>query len=124
MSEKRDEGMAFDRPGGESCGSSGTRAIDLAHLARQTLNDRAIEQEVLDMFVHQLVTIKARIVEATSEERQALAHGLKGAARGIGAFAVADCAGLIEARPDDQTLPPRLNVLIDEVRDFIAAISR
>ena len=53
-----------------------------------------------------------------------LAHGLKGSARGLGAFAVADCAGDIEETPGSTALLARLAALIDEVRDFVAAINR
>jgi HPt (histidine-containing phosphotransfer) domain-containing protein len=53
-----------------------------------------------------------------------LAHGLKGSARGVGAFAVADCSAQIEDKPDDSRAVKRLGALIEEVRDFIAAINR
>ncbi|RUU73425.1 histidine kinase, partial [Mesorhizobium sp. M7A.F.Ca.MR.362.00.0.0] len=47
-----------------------------------------------------------------------------GSARGVGAFAIADCATEIEHRPEDGQTLKRLGMLIDEVRDFIAAINR
>jgi HPt (histidine-containing phosphotransfer) domain-containing protein len=49
---------------------------------------------------------------------------LKGSARGIGAFAVAECASIIENQPEDVRALKRLSTLIEEVRDFIAGISR
>jgi hypothetical protein len=73
---------AFDRPGGEPSGSPHPRPIDLAHLARQTLGDRAAEQEVLQMFVCQALLVRDRILQASAKERFYLAHGLKGSARG------------------------------------------
>jgi HPt (histidine-containing phosphotransfer) domain-containing protein len=115
---------AFDRPGGEASVSSRSRPIDLAHLTRQTLGDRAVEEEVLQMFVCQALLVRDRILQASATERFHLAHGLKGSARSIGAFAIADCAGKIESDPDDSAALDRLTLLIDEVRDFIAAISR
>ena len=36
--------MAFSMPGGESCGQARSRPVDLVHLARQTMGDRALEQ--------------------------------------------------------------------------------
>ena len=42
----------------------------------------------------------------------------------LGAFAVADCLSEIEKQPDDRHLIRKLSTLIDEVRDFIAAICR
>ncbi len=98
--------------------------MDLVHLTRQTLGDRAVEQEVLGMFLHQLATIRDGIGRTDAEERRALAHTLKGAAAGVGAFAIADCAEHIEQSPSDDLLVERLSDLIDQARDFIAAINR
>lgn len=96
----------------------------MAHLARQTMGDRALEQEVLALFVQQALSVRDRIVDADINERLLLAHGLKGSARGIGAFAIADCATAIERQPENVSALKRLGTLIEEVRDFIAAISR
>jgi len=74
--------------------------------------------------------VEAGVVEALATEnadlkdRLLLAHGLKGSARGVGAFAIADCATEIERQPEDGQTLKRLGKLIDEVRDFIAAINR
>jgi HPt (histidine-containing phosphotransfer) domain-containing protein len=53
-----------------------------------------------------------------------MAHGLKGSARGIGAFRVADVADAVEGDPADAARIDDLDVAVDEVRQFIAAISR
>ena len=116
--------VAFAMPGGESCGSALHRPIDLAHLSRQTMGDRELEREVLQLFVQQALTVRDQIVNANLKERLFLAHGLRGSARGIGAFGIAECAGEIEKRPAEKSELHRLSLLIDEVRDFIAAISR
>lgn len=117
--------VAFAMPGGEgSAPAPRVRPVDLKHLARQTLGDRALEQEVLRLFIQQALSVRDQIGAASNGERLRLAHGLKGSARGVGAFAVADCVAEIEKRPDDKHLIRRLSTLIDEVRDFIAAISR
>ena len=116
--------IAFSRPGGESKAPSRARPVDLVHLARQTLGDRALEQEVLAMFVQQLSVTRERLAEANDSERRTLAHTLKGSARSVGAFAIADCAEAIENQPSGKGLMSRLSKLIDEVRDFIAAINR
>jgi HPt (histidine-containing phosphotransfer) domain-containing protein len=115
---------AFDRPGGESCGSARSRPIDLAHLSRQTLGDRDIEREVLGLFVQQALTAREEIGNASKRERLRLAHALKGSARGVGAFRIADCLAELEERPEDASVLGRLSGLIDEVRGFIAAINR
>lgn len=116
--------IAFGMPGGDGGGLQKSRPVDLAHLARQTLGDRDLEREVLCMFVHQIGSVRERIATADAAERKMLAHTLKGSARGIGAFALADCAGEIEEAPASAAAVTRLTRLIDEVRDFIAAIHR
>ncbi|MDG4881366.1 MULTISPECIES: Hpt domain-containing protein [unclassified Mesorhizobium] len=119
-----DSGIAFSMPGGDVSGTAGSRPVDMAHLARQTMDDRALEQEVLALFVQQALSVRDKIADADAKERVLLAHSLKGSARGIGAFAVAECAAAIEKQPEDARILKKLGVLIEEVRDFIAAISR
>lgn len=106
---------------GEDEGPSSLRGrpVDLSHLARQTLGDRDLEQEVLSMFVRQAVSVRARIGEAGGEERRLMAHGLVGAARGVGAFAVAECAREVESGPERSDAVGRLEVCIDEACSFI-----
>jgi HPt (histidine-containing phosphotransfer) domain-containing protein len=116
--------MAFSRPGGEIARRATPRPLDLDHLSRQTMGDRALEQEVLAMFARQIGTIRETIATADDRERARLAHALKGSARGVGAFALGDCAMLIEEDPGNRALVARMTGLIDELRDFIAAISR
>jgi HPt (histidine-containing phosphotransfer) domain-containing protein len=70
--------------------------IDIVHLRRMTLGDAKLEREVLTMFSAQA----SRLVEALAAnpaDASALAHTLKGSARAIGAFAVADAAAHLEA---------------------------
>ncbi len=118
------DAAAFGKPGGEMCEPSRARPIDLVHLSRQTLGDRALEQEVLGMFVQQLVAAREDLASADEAGRRMIAHTLKGTARGIGAFKLGDCAAAIEDRPADKALISRLSRLIDEVRDFVATINR
>ncbi|MBN9551371.1 MAG: Hpt domain-containing protein, partial [Alphaproteobacteria bacterium] len=117
-------GIAFSMPGGDASGMAGARPVDLGHLARQTMGDRDLEREVLALFVQQSLTVRDQITDADARQRVLLAHGLKGSARAIGAFAVADCAAIIEKQPEDVRALKRLGTLIEEVRDFIAGISR
>lgn len=119
-----ENGIAFSMPGGDVSGTGSARPVDMAHLARQTMGDRGLEQEVLALFVQQALSVRDRIVDADVRERLFLAHGLKGSARGVGAFAIADCATAIERQPEDPRTLKRLGALIEEVRDFIAAINR
>src|SRR5256885_16400582 len=74
----------------------GDGPIDFDHLQRMTLDDAAIEQEVLTMFSAQSTTLM-QMLAAMPADASALAHTLKGSARAIGAFAVADAAARLEA---------------------------
>jgi HPt (histidine-containing phosphotransfer) domain-containing protein len=124
MTLRSAEAVAFAMPGGESSVTAPMRPVDMAHLYRQTLGDRAVEQEVLQLFVQQSVQVRDRIAAASRNERLQLAHGLKGAARGVGAFPIASCLTEIEKDPDNRQLFAKLASLVDEVRGFIAAITR
>jgi len=70
--------------------------IDFEHLNRMTLGDAGLEQEVLAMFSAQAAEL-VNTLAAMPSDAGALAHTLKGAARAIGAFAVADAAARLEA---------------------------
>jgi HPt (histidine-containing phosphotransfer) domain-containing protein len=116
--------MAFSMPGGEASDPVRVRPIDLQHLSRQTMDDRDIEREVLGLFAEQAQTVRKQIGKAEIKERLFLAHALKGSARGVGAFAIAECACAIENSPTDRLVVKRLVRLIDEACDFIASIDR
>jgi HPt (histidine-containing phosphotransfer) domain-containing protein len=118
------QAIAYAMPGGEASEPSRARPVDLVHLSRQTMGDRAIETEVLAMFLHQALTARESIATGGLKERKSLAHALKGSALGVGAFAVAECASEIEKHPEDAALPKKLSRRIEEVREFIAAINR
>jgi HPt (histidine-containing phosphotransfer) domain-containing protein len=124
MVQNNASAVAFSMPGGETCAKARTRPVDLVHLARQTMGDRALEQEVLGLFVQQALNVRDQIGRATPAEKLQLVHGIKGSARSVGAFAIGDWAEQIEQSPDDRQLMARLGRLIDELREFIAAIGR
>jgi HPt (histidine-containing phosphotransfer) domain-containing protein len=69
--------------------------IDIEHLRRMTLGDASLEREVLAMFSAQAVSLLGALA-ARSSDAGALAHTLKGSARAIGAFGVADAASGLE----------------------------
>ena len=70
--------------------------IDLEHLRRMTLGDAGLEREVLAMFSAQAVSLIDALATLPADAG-ALAHTLKGSARAIGAFRVADAAACLEA---------------------------
>jgi HPt (histidine-containing phosphotransfer) domain-containing protein len=61
-----------------------------------TLGDARLEREVLTMFSAQAASLIGSLA-ALPADAGALAHKLKGSARAIGAFGVADAAGHLEA---------------------------
>ena len=69
--------------------------IDTEHLGRMTLGDAGLEREVLAMFSAQAASLVAALA-ALPADAGALAHTLKGSARAIGAFGVADAAAGLE----------------------------
>jgi HPt (histidine-containing phosphotransfer) domain-containing protein len=77
------------------------RPVDLTHLSRYTGGDAGVNAEVLTLFADQTVLLLARLDQALSRRDtkawREVTHGLKGAARGIGAFALADMVAAAEA---------------------------
>jgi HPt (histidine-containing phosphotransfer) domain-containing protein len=96
--------------------------LDLEHLRRMTLDDQALEREVLGMFLKQA----GRLVDALAEtpaEASALAHTLKGSARAIGALRVAEAAAAVEAaKRNSRDLAGPLGVLADAMAEAQGAI--
>jgi HPt (histidine-containing phosphotransfer) domain-containing protein len=69
--------------------------VDFDHLKRMTLGEEALEREVLRMFLKQAT----RLLDALAglpAETSTLTHTLKGSARAIGAFRLADRAAALE----------------------------
>jgi HPt (histidine-containing phosphotransfer) domain-containing protein len=73
-----------------------SNSIDQVHLERMTLGDRGLEREVLAIFARQTAMTLERIVGAGPARAAAAAHTLKGSARGIGAWRVAEAAERLE----------------------------
>lgn len=95
-------------------------AIDIAHLDQATFGDRALRSEVLGLFEAQAVTLMQTIQASSGKAQREAAHALKGAARGIGAFAVADEAEKVE-HGDSSAVAP-LATRIDEARTAAQAL--
>jgi len=113
------DAVALDRP---------EAPFDLVYLDRQAVGDLALKREVLELFVMHSTRLAA-IVTAPGEPAARLdaAHGIKGAARAIGAWplarkaeavehALAGAAGIEPAAP--------LAALASAVADVTAAIGR
>ncbi|MBK8458769.1 MAG: Hpt domain-containing protein [Phyllobacteriaceae bacterium] len=115
---------AFAKPGGEGAAPASVRPVDLVHLGRQTFGDRALEQEILGLFVTQILTARSRLRESGAEDRKVMAHGLKGSARSVGAFSLGDAAAVLELQPANALYVREIERRINDVVDFIASISR
>jgi HPt (histidine-containing phosphotransfer) domain-containing protein len=71
--------------------------VDLTHLAKQTLGDKGLEQEVLRLFDESSRVYFDRIERSTSvDELRRHLHTLAGAAAGVGARAIAELARTVE----------------------------
>lgn len=75
-------------------------AIDLEHLARYTGGERALNEEVLRLFdgqIRQMVSELHGVLAGRDTRRwREVAHSIKGAARGVGAFSMGDLAASAE----------------------------
>lgn len=77
------------------------QVIDLEHLGRYTLHDRDLEKEILGLFIDTLVQTTRDLETAATRERWAqAAHTLKGSARAVGAWELADLMERIERAPE------------------------
>jgi HPt (histidine-containing phosphotransfer) domain-containing protein len=83
-------------------------AIDLVHLARYTLGNVELEREILDLFAGQAPDTVERLRTAASErEWREAAHTLKGSARAVGAWQLAEVAASVERTDAWQTAPAK-----------------
>ncbi len=102
------------------------RPVDLVHLAKYTMGNRELEHEVLTLFTKQSLIYLDRLRDAADQQtwREA-AHTLKGSARGIGAWQVADVVASLElhaadkAQKEKQRLVENLREVVGEANDFI-----
>nr|WP_250157361.1 Hpt domain-containing protein [Tianweitania aestuarii] len=87
------------------------------------MGDSELQTEVLALFKQQAQSVAEGISQATPDERQHLAHGLRGSAAGIGAATLARCAAEVEHDPSASDKVARLLQLISEAIAHIDEIS-
>lgn len=101
--------------------------IDFEHLQRMTLGDADLKREVLAMFSAQAARVIGTLA-TLPVNAGALAHTLKGSARAIGAFGVADAAEALEAAllkgGDPAQALAELNDAVAQARTAVDAILR
>ena len=100
--------------------------IDFTHLFCMTLGDHGLEREVLALFDRQVDMLIARMGVVDASCVPALAHTIKGSARGIGAWPVARAAEAVEAARASELEPAlaALSAAAAEARATIAALLR
>jgi HPt (histidine-containing phosphotransfer) domain-containing protein len=102
--------------------------IDLVHLARQTLGDSGLQEEVLRLFDQLQHTYFSRLETSTNRnELMVNLHALKGAAAGVGAFALARLARTAEdeLRAGAAVNPERVDdigMAVEELSAYISSI--
>jgi HPt (histidine-containing phosphotransfer) domain-containing protein len=104
--------------------------IDLAHLARYTGGDRTLNAEILRLFdgqVSQMVGDLLGVLERRDGKKwREVTHTIKGAARGVGAFAMGEAAAAAEpvdpAANHDRAMEVIENLRVEgeAVQQFIA----
>lgn len=102
--------------------------LDLRHLDKQVLGDARLADELLGLFVAQSKRCLDRIRFGEAGEVRDAAHMLKGAARAVGAFRVAEAAQLLEVSADKGGDRPDavadLAATITEAKRFIDTLRR
>lgn len=99
--------------------------IDLVHLARQSLGDQGLQEEILRVFAQRIIVYYERIEMSTGlEELVGHLHVLRSAAVGVGAWSLAELAGVAEdeLRAGAPVNPERiedLGMAVQEVSGFI-----
>ena len=101
------------------------RPIDLVHLSRQSLGDRGLERELLQLFDRQAEQIIARLGSdlgaGDRRWRRDLSHTLAGSARAVGALRVGQAASAYEEALFSSASDRELKILRDELSTEVLA---
>lgn len=100
------------------------RPVDLVHLEKQTMGDKALELDVLQLFARQARQCVKELGDGDRDLRISAAHKLKGAARAIGAFGVASAAEALEDNIDDAARVAAVGAAVIETENFILKLCR
>lgn len=122
----------FDVASGNGGGSADpcVKPIDRKHLARYTLGNAALEEEILGLFLEQLPrTIASLRTAATDRDWVMAAHTLKGSGRCVGAWRLArtgeqaERLGGIANRRACLEAVLRIEAAAEEARKYIAELT-
>lgn len=100
---------------------AGPRLLDRDHLGRYTGGDAALEAELYGLLRGQIHSTLDALGRTGGDEQlwRRLAHTLKGASRGVGAFALGEACAQAEDRPHDAAA---LADIVSVSRETLAAI--
>lgn len=117
--------IAFEAPSLEKHGrmSSGS-PIDLVHLAVQTMGDKALEDEILNLFARQARASLQEMANLRGKELGDVAHRLRSSASAVGAFRVVKHAQALEANPEDAGHLASVGAAVIEAENFILKLMR
>ena len=117
--------IAFEAPdNARGAHTPKARPVDLVHLAVQTMGDKMLEVEVLNLFTRQARAALHEIAALDNGGVSASAHRLKSAANGVGAFVVASAAEKLEAKPGDAALRAAVAAAVLDAENFILKLMR
>ena len=102
--------------------------IDHVHLGRYTMGNKALELEVLQLFIGQAPSTLRDLERAASpKDWHMAAHTLKGSAKAVGAGRLARAAEQAESAgpdaPDRGDIVMALHGALDEAADYIAGLT-
>jgi HPt (histidine-containing phosphotransfer) domain-containing protein len=96
------------------------KAVDYEHLGNQAAGNLAVMREVLDLFVVHTEQVIGELERAEDAKAwKQWTHTLKGSARGVGAFGVAEAAADAERHSMDKSKIAPLRAAFAEARAFI-----
>lgn len=100
--------------------SATAKAVDYEHLRNQAAGNIDVMREVLGLFDTHCEQVLAELENAQDAKAwKQWTHTLKGSARGIGAFAVAEAAAEAERHPMDKSKLAPIRAAFADARAFI-----
>lgn len=117
--------IAFEAPDNSKgqCPSA-SRPIDLVHLAKQTMGDKALEMEVLQIFARQARSCLSELASSDETQVRLVAHRLKGAAAAVGAHEIVAIADRLEMGALEPALIAQAAAAILAAENFILKLCR
>lgn len=102
--------------------SSSQSVVDYVHLKAQAAEDLDVMREVLGLFIVHTEQVLDGLDRATDARTwKELTHTLKGSARGVGAFALADAAAVAESATLDKGSVAAMREAFEAARQFVVA---